>query len=125
MKKEKKNVPQAPVNMTQDEMNDIKRGNSEILAMIHKRILKASPSKKERAAKRKQSSSASPSKVTAEQLKSIKKTGKLPSALRNQIEREKYNPTLTTTVKYKHPEHREPDLPLPQKYDQTIRSETD
>jgi len=124
MKKEKKNVPQAPVNMTQDEMNDVKRGKPGTLAVIHKRVLAASSSKKEKTAKNKQLS-ASPAKVSAEQLKSIKKTGKLPSALRNLIEREKYNPTLTTTVKYKHPEHREPDLPLPQKYDRTTRSETD
>lgn len=108
----KQNTPQSPVDMTQEEMDGLKRGDAKIISMINKRLA-AVVQPKTKPARASQRATASPVKITAEQMKAVKRSGKIPATLRAAIEKEKKSSTQKAPVHYRYPEHAKPKLDLP------------
>ena len=113
--KKKQNALQAPVEMTQEEMDGLKRGDPRIISVVNKRIA-AVVQPKTKPVRTRSRATATPVKITAEQLKAIKKSGKIPAALRAAIEKEKKSSGRVESVKYRYPEHAKPEQALPKRY---------
>ena len=112
--KKKQNTLQAPVDMTQEEMDGLKRGDPKITSVIDKRIA-AIMQPKTRPVRTRHRVTAAPVKITAEQMKAIKKSGKIPPALRAAIEKEKKSSSQRESTHYRYPEHAKPEVALPKK----------
>jgi hypothetical protein len=112
MKAAKENGPQRPVDMTLEEMNELKRGNAEIISILHKRIVSASKGRKSKVKIQKQKKS-SPVKLSAAQLQGIKKTGKIPRVIELEIIKERKYERPGTNLKDKTEKSKKPRLTPP------------
>jgi hypothetical protein len=115
MKAKKRNAPQRPVYMSQEEMEGLKVGNADAVTLLHKRIALASPVTKTKAGSKKQKPAPSPVKLSAAQLREIKKTGKIPKAIEVLMAKERKKDKAAGALQHKYGKAKEPDMRPPGK----------